>query len=394
MNSKCLGALCAATALAASLAATPAVAAPTLGPVTFRAEGPTSTLVSTRPVSTVAGSFTKDGNAAHSCPNASAGGVLERGTSGNWTGTYSASLSDYFVETIGGVAPGNNQYWSIWYNHAPSQSGACGQVVNAGDDVLLFINCYPGPGTTCPNSGNGYAVLGEGAPATALSGSPVTVTVTTYDPASGVPGPAAGATVSAGSLTAIADAKGQATLTFPAAGSYAVQATAPDSIRSEVRSVCVHSGNDGTCGTTAPPATTPAATPAPAQAVTPMPPAPPVLFSALSPHLFGVINHHHYSAAGAPRKLSGSVPTTGPITAVELKLTRVTGNRCSYYSGRSERFVRSRCDGGAFFKVSSSSSFDYLLPSKLSHGHYVEQARPVEVGGKQDISAPVSFNVR
>lgn len=403
MKTKCLGALCAAAVAAASAGASAADAATTLGPVSFRVEGPSATLVPLTSVSTIAGSFSPDGNPADSCPFASAGGVLQLGTNGNWTGTYDASFHDYFVNSIEGVSPGVNQYWTVWYDHAPAQTGACGQAVNAGDDVLFFIDCY---GAGCPNAGNGYAVLGESTPATAAAGSPLTVAVTSYDAATGAPSPAVGATVSAGSLSAVTDASGHASLTFPSAGSYEVQATATDSIRSETRPVCVHNGNDGTCGTTAP-GVTPAvnapavgpSTPTTIQAPTP---ATSTTAIALSPHLTGVINHHRYRRGHGPRTLSGTVPGAGPIGEVDLKLTRVKGNRCFYFSGRLARFAAARCTSAvfskvprsAFFMVSRTTSFDYLLPRRLGHGHYVAQAQTVEVNGRKDVSAPVSFNVR
>ncbi|GAC1434987.1 MAG: hypothetical protein NVSMB51_03450 [Solirubrobacteraceae bacterium] len=368
----------------------------TPGPVSLRIEGPASTLVPLTSVNTVAGTFTHDGNPAHICAYESAGGVLQLGTNGNWAGAYNTGFGDYFIDSINGVAAGANEYWSVWYNHAPAQTGACGQVVNPGDDVLFFIDCF---GAGCPNGGNGYAVLEERAPAVAQVGTPVTIGVTTHDAATGAPSPAVGAQVNAGSLSAITDAAGNAVLSFSSPGSYTVRATAPASVRSEARTVCVHNGDDGTCGTTAPapgPATaTPAPAPTPAGGNMPAP-------GPLAPVLTGLIDHHHYGRGHGPRRLAGSVPTAGPIGEIDLRLTRVQGKTCSYFSGSAARFVSARCDGApfggsttsGFFRVSKTSMFDYLLPAKLGHGHYVAQGETVEAGGKRDVSAPVSFNVR
>ncbi len=398
MKIRLTGALCAAAVAAGALGAAVASAVP----VTFRVEGPSSTLVPQSGVDTIAGSFTHDGNPSHTCPYRSAGGVLELGTAGNWTGSYDTGLGDYFIKTIKGVSPGSNQYWTLWYNHTPAQSGACGQAVNSGDDVLYFVDCY---GMNCPHAGNGYAVLGESVPASAQAGAPVTVSVTSYDAASGAPTPAVGATVSAGQVSATTDSQGRATLTFPTSGSVTVQATAADSIRSETHSLCVHNGSDGLCGTTAPAAPANPSQANPVGVVPSQGPAPQgagsvatgegaIPLSLAAPRLLGLVNHRRHRRGRAPRVLRGTVDTRSPLRGVQLELTRRTGRACSYYSACVERFVGARCNGGRFFAVGSSSVFSYLLPAVLGHGHYVLEAKAVDAAGKSHFSAPVSFDVR
>src|SRR5919204_418920 len=51
---------------------------------------------------------------------------------------------------------------------------------------------------------------------------------------------------------ATTDADGHATVNFDQTGNRAIKATKPGAIRSNALAVCVHDGDDGTCGTTAP----------------------------------------------------------------------------------------------------------------------------------------------
>ena len=52
--------------------------------VDVRVEGTPDTLVPRTTVTTQAGSFSKDGDPAHTCSSSSAGGALDRATNGDW----------------------------------------------------------------------------------------------------------------------------------------------------------------------------------------------------------------------------------------------------------------------------------------------------------------------
>jgi hypothetical protein len=134
--------------------------------------------------------------------------------------------------------------------------------------------------------------------------------------------------------------------------------------------VCVHNGNDGTCGTTVPgiPKANPLIErPAPVDVAT----------------AGGVINGRHYSRRHAPRILRGlvHVPANGTLREVRISLQRRKGKRCRAFSGATETFMRARCGVTRFFSVGSSESFSYLLPAPLPAGHYVYDVEAINTAG-------------
>ncbi len=92
--------------------------------------------------------------------------------------------------------------------------------------------------------------LGIEAPASANVGEAVTVTVTRYN-AKGEPSPAVGATVTGAAQRASTQSGGHATVSFSGAGRYTLTASATETYAPRP-TICVHTGNDGTCGTSAP----------------------------------------------------------------------------------------------------------------------------------------------
>ena len=110
--------------------------------------------------------------------------------------------------------------------------------------MLFFPECF-GECPTAPNP------LGIELPAVAEVGKPVTATVTAYANPSGTPSPAGDATVVYGGGVAQTDSSGHD-------GAHLLQRRAHgsesherrDAVRTET-TVCVHDGNDGTCGTQA-----------------------------------------------------------------------------------------------------------------------------------------------
>jgi len=223
-----LVAACVATAVASAAPAHPAVIAPSAG-VTVRIEGPHSTLLPATTVSLSAGTIAKDGIASDTCSSQSAAGALELATRGDWTGTWSATYSAYFLSAIDGVSfPGTgSQYWAFWVNGAPASQGICGIDPKPGDSILFFPDCY---GKGCPKSAG---VLGIKAPAIAVAGRPITVTVTAYSDASGAPSPARGVTVAGGGVRAKTAADGTAQITFAKPGRFTLHVSAPHAIRTE-----------------------------------------------------------------------------------------------------------------------------------------------------------------
>jgi hypothetical protein len=201
----------------------------------------------------------KDGDAEHACAGTSAAGALQLASKGEWDGVWSAGFG-YGVETIEGVDYpfGNQDRWAFWLNDQPvgSGTGVCGAELSAGDSVLFFAECVSKEANVCPVVPPG--VLAIEAPATVEVKQPVTVTVLSYPGAGGAPTPAKGVTVVGGGDTSAppTNEQGQTTLVFAGEGQYTIDADGagmePAPIPAEAF-VCAHEGNDGACGTTAPP---------------------------------------------------------------------------------------------------------------------------------------------
>ena len=144
--------------------------------------------------------------------------------------------------------------------------------------------------------------------------------------------------------------------------------------------MCAHAGNDGNCGTSTTTVTTTSTT---TTSTTPLSSTPYAGPFAIVAHATDLLEGHAYSRARAPRVLSGTVLAHARIAAVSLKLRRSYRGRCSAYDGTSERFVRTRCGGGAFFRVANTPSFSYLLPERLARGRYVLDIEATDTAGNR-----------
>jgi hypothetical protein len=392
-------------ALVSSLLLAAAATAGTPSTVTVRVVGLTgTTLLPQTQVTTTATPIDPDGNPSDTCPGTSAGGALYDATQGNWVVKYEEKFG-YQIDGIQGLNfPPFSQvpdaYWSFWMNDAPEEVGACGQELSQGDDVVFFAQC-DAEGTDCPASKTAPEhFLTEAAPTTAQVGVPVAVTVGSLSTETGkaeasLPG---GVTVSAGSLSATPDAQGVAMVTFPSVGTYTVSAVAPDSVPSDPHTVCVHNGNDGTCGTTIACESRPTCTSCAAASScgsplgpgTGPPPRPDVARAG------GVVSGHVYSRRAAPRILGGSVevPAGDTLHEVRIALSRTVHHRCFAFSGRRGAFVRAGCHTTRFFDVADTTSFSYLLPARLPAGRYVYDVEAVDdVGHATQLADGVSHVV-
>jgi hypothetical protein len=182
-----------------------------------------------------------------------------------------------------------------------------------------------------------------------------------------------------GAQTFAPAADGVADVSFSAPGLYTLQAHAPDSVASDPFTICVHNGNDGTCGTTVPGTTIVDNGPevvhfAPADIAT----------------VGGVENGHHYSRGKGPRILRGlvDVPAGGTLREVRISLQRRVGKRCFAFNGITETFVHARCGVTRFFSVGGSESFSYLLPSSLPKGSYVYDIEAIDDAGSATTLVP------
>ena len=325
----------------------------------------------------------KDSKSEDSCTGTSAAGALELATKGNWDGEWNKSFG-YGVETLEGVSYPFTQpdYWAFWQDNKLSTTGVCDTELNSGDNLLFFVECYSETAGVCPPTPPN--VLAIEVPATVEVKKPVTVTVLSYPNAGGAPEPAKGVTVEGGgdSNAPPTNAQGQTTLVFAGDGTYTIQAIGaaePPTIPAEAF-VCAHEGNDGTCGTTAPPEST-GTTPKSTSTTTVGVSVPTVETAKVA----GVKNGHVYPRRRAPRLLKGSVvvPAGRLLQKVQISLKRRYHGRCYGFDGATVRFVAIKCKRQAsFFSVGTEASFSYLLPERLPKGSYTYDIEAVNSAGQ------------
>jgi hypothetical protein len=338
--------------------------------VNVRVEGTPDTLVPRTLVKTQAGTFSKDGNPTHSCSSSSAGGALELASGGEWAARWGAY--GYEIQTIKGESHISNAgdpsgtYWAFWVNYQPASEGACTLKAQTGDDVLLYPSCFG-----CASEPTPLRITSV--PQSAQPGQAFDVRVVEY--AVSTPGsaataaPAAGATVTAGGRSFTTGADGVAHVVVEGRSLAGVRASKNGYVRSATENVCVD------CGPTyTPPARD---TSAPAAAVSSL--------------RSGAV----YSRRRAPRLLRGRVASDpSGLHSVKLKLTRRVGKRCTYFSGRRERFTKMRCGHGSFFVIGDRADWSYLLPKRLGRGSYVLEVKAVDGALNRGAPARVRFRVK
>ncbi len=349
--------------------------------VSLRVEGVSETKLPPTVVTTTTAPVVGDGNSEHSCSGTSALGALQLATGGAWSGPWNAEFKQYEIYGIEGEThlfePGApaNYFWSLWVNDKESEVGACEAELHPGDRVLFLPACF---GPACASEST--TVLELEAPPTANVGEPVTVTVKRFN-RNGEGTAATGATLTGASSPASTNAAGHATVSFAHAGEALLATPGGGSdVRAEAR-VCVHAGNDGTCGTSSPSGSGPGTTgPTSAGGVASF------VQRYTGPYALvagtaSITEGRTYPRGHAPRVISGTILAHNPVTSVSLELRRQLHGRCWAYEGASERFVRARCGHGALFKISSDGSYSYLLPAALPAGRYVLDIRATDDAG-------------
>ena len=347
----------AALALALLSAAPPALGAD--GPSVFiRIEGQNETLLPRTRVT-----LSTDPVPGNNCPGNSVAGAIEKGTNGNWD-------RQQFASTILGESHTfqNNDYWAEWIRRSGGGyqygGGICSDLLSEGDEALMLVDVSD-PNTFSPTV---FPVDLAGVPASANRGEPFTTTVTEYrsdgTPGTGTPTPLGGATVSGGGASATTGSDGKASVAMPDAGAFSLRATkGPE--RSASVTVCVHDGNDGTCGTTRP-------EPGDDQATTSQSPPAKAAYRDPAPFVISPARRQRFGAGRGPRRLRGLVHLgTAGLRQVKLRLTRRAGSRCEYYSGRLELFRPTPCGSGYFFKIGDRARWSYLMPERLGPGRYL-----------------------
>ena len=335
--------------------AAPAVAAT----ATFRVEGVDVTRVEEARVATPTAPVNKTGKPGEECPGNSVAGLLEAGTAGDWNGTYSKDFGSYFVSTIKGETHGGDpDYWTFWVNGKAAEQGICQTVVQEGDEVVFFVDRCEFDQTTFQCANEPVRPLALTVPANARRGDTVEALVTRW----GSSDPVANAAVQGEGFTVGTGADGKARITIGTSGTLRLRADKKGWARSSFETICVASGETGACGT---------------RDVTP----PAASFK--PPWVDGAT----FSAADAPRELAGLVSAdTSGLRRVSLRITRRYGGRCSYFSGRLDRFKAVRCGRRHWFAVGDREDWTYLLPEALAPGRYVIDVRATDKAGNFDLA--------
>jgi hypothetical protein len=330
--------------------------------VNLRVEGSAATVFE-GPVTTDAKALTKDASGAHQCDGRNGGAsttagptlttTLDDGSIAGgftWDATWSASFDDFFVNRIGADTNGGPPAFPSWgyaRNYTASQVGGCQEKVQPGDDVLFAYDFF-----------SKLHLLKLSGPASVGTGEPAVVTVVDGQDGSAVAGASVG-----GATTGV---DGKATVSFSTTGVQRLKADRADSVRSNALGICVHSGNDGTCGTSTPAGAVAGGS---VQISTPPKRRQPLVRPFV--RLLGIRMAQRFAPARAPQLLQGDVNVgSNGLGSVSLRLWRHHHGACSYYSGRRERLIPSACGKRELFSIGSSASWSYLLPFRLPPGHY------------------------
>jgi hypothetical protein len=343
--------------------------------VNLRVEGSTQTLFEGQ-VTTDAETFaTTSSGGPHPCDyadNGNSGGFTNGGTPGGtptttlrdaalatglaFDASWFASVNDFFVSQVGGDINQTSSPFASWgyaVNFTTANVGGCQIAVAPGNNVLWAYDYF-----------NKSHLLALSAPASASTGAPISVTVTDGQNGQPIPGASVG-----GQLT---DAAGHATLTFATRGVQQLKASRSDSVRSNLVTICVHNGNDGTCGTT---------TPSPVVGPTVTPGSSTHKATASIAHITGLSDGLHLAHGYGPRFLRGFVENGGALADVEIRLTKRHAGHCASFSGRRARFIPVHCGHGFYFSVGDAANVDYLLPTRLAPGVYQYELKTVDRGG-------------
>jgi hypothetical protein len=328
----------------------PAYAAPT---VTVRVEGANATLLERTSVTLGSGNGSP-------CEADTAGAALDAATKGNWD-------RQEFVSTILGETHkfDNNDYWAEWVDKGQGYkrgAGLCADHLAEGDEVLLLVDLSPPP-TFAPT----VFPLDLEAPSTVVNNpGPVPVTVVEYTSATGNTGegertPVAGATITGGDVPVVTDAAGHADVPVTAsAGGVRLRATKPGAAPSATETVSfVFKG-------------------------VPQVPMQPVATpdrSAPIAKLVGLTDRQTFKTG--PRELKGSFADVSGIKSVKLRLAKRAGGKCSYFSGKLEKFRHTKCGTEKYFAIGDRADWTYLLPAKLGKGRYVLDAIAIDGAGNR-----------
>jgi hypothetical protein len=388
------GALVSLLLLSASASAAPIT-------VNLRVEGSSTTLyegnVSTDALTIEAPNYETSGPAHPHLCDVNDNGEFPSGTFGSsygnpTTALYDAAISlgltfnshwyeplhDFFVDGVGPAGPKGSESWGYAVNYTTASVGGCQFQLAPGSEVLWAANF-----------GLAKHLLSLSGPSSVGVGMPFTVHVVdgqTGEPLSGAAiGTDVAGVTSTGASSPTTDAAGNATVTLTQAGATKLKAIRSESVRSNGLVVCVHNGEDGTCGTQLPSVICALSFGGRAhEACAPPLRLPPYPIPAEVARVNGIANGRVFRRHHGPRVLRGDVEVLngGTLRQVRIRLERRYRGRCWDFSGSRVRFVRARkCGTASFFSVGGSESFSYLLPAPLPNGRYVYDIEGVDSAG-------------
>jgi hypothetical protein len=301
---------------------------------------------------------------ASGCEANEAGNALEVATGGNWdrqplTNTILGETHDF----------SRNDFWAEWIHRGSgyvSGRGVCEDPLDEGDELLMVAD------VAGPNFEPTRPPLDvEGVPRQAQRGSAISVTVVEYwvDRSFAVQRRAVGgATVQAGSASAVTDGDGRATLVLSELGTVALRATRPGNAPAATDLITVGD-----------------APPLPAVRDTTAPVA----------SILGIRDGQRFTRRRAPRELSGTVSADpSGLWAVKIRLTRRHKGTCWYFSGSKEQFLKRTCGKQYAFKVGDQVEWSYLLPARLPRGRYVLDTYAIDNAFNHGEENRVVFRVR
>jgi hypothetical protein len=209
--------------LACAAAGTFADAAAAAG-VTVRVEGKSRTLLAQTAPLTGLTKVMRDG---HLCSATTGAAALQRATRGNWSGSWSSSLSDFEVLKIKGETDSystTKSYWEVFVNDTPASTGICGMKLKGSENIL-----FAAVGNT-EKPGDPIGIVSA---MPASGGTPGSVKVVAYS-AKGKAAPLAGATVTVnGKSAGTTNAQGVASIPSTATGKLDVVVSKTGYIRDE-----------------------------------------------------------------------------------------------------------------------------------------------------------------
>jgi hypothetical protein len=289
------------------------------------------------------------------------------------------SFNDFFVNGIGSE---ETEDWGYAVDYTTASVGGCQFQLAPGSEVLWSATFAASK-----------HLLELSGPATTNVGSPITVHVIDGQTGEPISGAAIGELVSGvtntSSSSPTTNAAGNATVTLTHVGTATLKATQSESVRSNGLAVCVHNGEDGTCGTQVPLVTCADSLSLgdglAHEACAPPPRLPPYSVPTDLPRVTGIANGRVFRGHHGPRVLQGDVEVLngGTLRQVKISLQRRYRGRCFDFSGSRESFVRTKkCGAADFFSVGGSESFSYLLPARLPKGSYTYDIEAINSTGQ------------